>query len=401
MLGQGLIESGKFAEAIPPLEAYLKGQPDGEVADFALAHLARAQARARAARRGPRHGRDRWRNASRRARRCPPPGSGWPSRPCRPSNTTAPPSSSGSRSGAADPGLRQARSGLGWALLKQDRPQEAAAVFEGLLEETPRRPPRPRRRPRPGAGRWSRSSRPNRPWPPTRSSWSYAKTEAAGPAALGRARLLVEAKRPAEAAEAFAKVEAEYPAAEAADVLLAERGWALVDAGKPAEADAVFARLLKDFPDSPRAADARYNLAESAFAAKQYDKVAPLLAPVVAEGSKARPMLVQSSLYRLGRTQAEAKDWKAAGSTFARLAGDFPDGPYRREAAFWRSESAFQAGDAKSAESGFAALLAEPAAPGDPEGLVRTAKRRRAQAPGPARTLEGRASPRPTPTTPT
>ncbi|HEY2158551.1 MAG TPA: tetratricopeptide repeat protein, partial [Isosphaeraceae bacterium] len=43
MLGQGLIESGKFAEAIPPLEAYLKGQPEGEVADFALAHLARAQ----------------------------------------------------------------------------------------------------------------------------------------------------------------------------------------------------------------------------------------------------------------------------------------------------------------------------------------------------------------------
>jgi cellulose synthase operon protein C len=137
---------------------------------------------------------------------------------------------------------------------------------------------------------------------------------------------------------------------------------------------------LKDHPDSPRAADARYNLAESAFAAKAYDKVGPLLAPVVAEGSTARPVLVQSSLYRLGRTQAELKDWKAARATFERLAKDHADGPYRREAAFWRAESAFQAGDAKTAEVDFASLVAEPAAPNDPEGLVRTAKRRRAQA---------------------
>src|SRR5262249_26566371 len=156
---------------------------------------------------------------------------------------------------------------------------------------------------------------------------------------------LVEAKRPAEAAEAFAKIEADYAKSESPDVLLAERGWALVDAGKPAEADALFAKLLKDHPDSPRAADARYNLAESAFAAKRFDEVASLLAPVVAEGSKARPMLIQSSLYRLGRTQAERKDWKSAGSTFARLGQDYADGPYRREAAFWRWESAFQVGD--------------------------------------------------------
>ncbi len=380
MLGQGLIESGKFAEAIPPLEAYLKGQPEGEVADFALAHLARAQAEL---------GRPDDARATVEAL-----AAKFPKSKALPAARLGLAESAmsakqydraagffGLATEAADPSARaQARSGLGWALLKQDRPKEAAEAFGALLKDTPDDPRAPD-----AALAMARALEALKEVEPALSAYGvilsrYAKTEAAGPAALGRARLLVEAKRPAEAAEAFAKVEAEYPKAEAPDVLLAERGWALVDAGKATEADALFERLLKDFPDSPKAADARYNLAESAFAARQYDKVGSLLEPVVAEGSKARPLLVQSSLYRLGRTLAESKDWKASGSTFDRLAKDFPDGPYRREAAFWRSESAFQAGDAKSAEPGFAALLAEPASPKDPEGLVRTAKRRRAQA---------------------
>ncbi len=380
MLGQGLIESGKFAEAIPPLEAYLKDQPDGEVADFALAHIARAQVELGR----PDEARATVETLAKR----------FPKSKALPAARLGLAESAMSAKQydraegffrlaieTSDPSARaQARSGLGWALLRQDRAQDAASAFEALLKDTPDDP-----RAADAALSRARALESLKQVEPALAAYEivlshYAKTEAAGPAALGRARLLVEAKRPAEAAEAFARVEASYAKAEAPDVLLAERGWALVDAGKPAEADALFERLLKEFSDSPKAADARYNLAESAFAARQFDKVAPLLTPVVAEGSKARPMLVQSSLYRLGRTQAEAKDWKAAGSTFARLAGDFPDGPYRREATFWRSESAFQAGDARAAESGFAALLAEPAAPGDPEGLVRTSKRRRAQA---------------------
>ncbi len=380
MLGQGLIESGKFAEAIPPLEAYLKGQPEGDVADFALAHVARAQLELGR----PDEARATVETLAKR----------FPRSKALPAARLGLAESAMSAKqydraegffrlaiDASDPSARaQARSGLGWALLKQDKPQNAAAAFEDLLKDTPDDP----RAPDAALAR-ARSLESLKQVEPALSAYDlvlsrYAKSEAAGPAALGRARLLVEAKRPADAAEAFAKVEASYAKAEAPDVLLAEHGWALVDAGSPAQADALFERLLKDFPDSPKAADARYNLAESAFAAKQYEKVTPLLAPVVAAGSKARPMLVQSSLYRLGRAQAEAQDWRASGSTFARLAKEFPDGPYRREAAFWQSESAFQAGDAKAAEPGFAALLAEPAAPSDPEGLVRTAKRRRAQA---------------------
>ena len=66
------------------------------------------------------------------------------------------------------------------------------------------------------------------------------------------------------------------------DALLAEWGWSLIDAEKPAEADRVFARLLKDHPDSPFAADARFNLAESANLAHNHAEVVRLLSPLAA-----------------------------------------------------------------------------------------------------------------------
>ena len=43
MVGQRHVEQGKFAEATGPLQRYLEAQPDGDVADYALAHLTTAQ----------------------------------------------------------------------------------------------------------------------------------------------------------------------------------------------------------------------------------------------------------------------------------------------------------------------------------------------------------------------
>jgi TolA-binding protein len=380
MLGQGHVEAGRFAEAIPPLEKYLAGKPKGDVADFAMAHIAHAQLEL---------GRRDDALATMEALATRFPGSkALPTTRLRLAEAMLEAKAYDRAAGlfrlaseGADPAVKaRALSGLGWSLIRSGKPGEAVVAFESLINEMPDDPLAPD-----AALALARALEADKKVAPAIAAYElvvlrYGKAEVAGAAALARARLLVEAKKPAEAAEAFAKVEAEYPKAEAPDVLLAERGWALVDAEKTAEADAVFSRLLKEFPDSPRADDARFNLAESAFVARRYDKVAPLVAPVVAEGSKAKPLLVQSSLYRLGRAQAELKDWKGAGETFERLARDFPEGSYRREAAFWKSEAAFQAGDAKSAESGFAALLSQPAEPADPEGLARTARRRRAQA---------------------
>ena len=161
--------------------------------------------------------------------------------------------------------------------------------------------------------------------------------------------------------------------------MLADWGWALVDADKPTEADVVFSRLLKDFPDSPHAADARFNLAESANQTKNLDEVISLLNPLVSEGTKASPRLVQSALYRLGRTQAEKKDWPGASKTLDRLLAEFPDSTFRREARLLRAEVALEAGDAPAADSALAALTAEPADPNDPPAFALAVRRRRVQ----------------------
>jgi TolA-binding protein len=161
--------------------------------------------------------------------------------------------------------------------------------------------------------------------------------------------------------------------------VLSEWGWTLIDAGKTPDADAIFDRLLKEFPDSPRAADARYNLAVSAFASKDFDRVLDLVKPLVVEGSTTRPQLARPALNLFGRAQAEKRDWPGASATFARLIEEDTEGTYRREARFWKAEVAFKAGDVKLAEPEFAALAAEPPVESDFKGLASTARARRVQ----------------------
>ena len=43
LIGQSHLTAGRYADAVPPLEAYLAANPKGDVADFALAHLAVAR----------------------------------------------------------------------------------------------------------------------------------------------------------------------------------------------------------------------------------------------------------------------------------------------------------------------------------------------------------------------
>ena len=104
-----------------------------------------------------------------------------------------------------------------------------------------------------------------------------------------------ETRRPEEAAQAFGQYVDAHPNSRTLaggvglDTVLSEWGWAPIDAGKADQADRVFTRLLKDFPDSPNAADARFNLAESAYQAKDFTAVVTLLTPLVADNAKAPP----------------------------------------------------------------------------------------------------------------
>ncbi len=380
MLGQGHVEAGRFAEAIPALEKYLSSKPNGEVADFALAHIAQAQIETGQA--------DAARATMEQLATRFPKSKALPITRLRLAES-AQAAKQYDRAAelfrlaaeGADPAVKaRARWGNGWALLSAGKATDAAEAFEKFAKESSDDPLAPD-----AAFAKGRALEAAKQSEAGLSAYvavvsRYPKAEAAGKAALARARLLVELKRGSEAAEAYTTIERDYPKADAPEVILAEHAWALVDAEKTADADALFNRVLKEFPNSAKALDARFNLAESAFTAKKFDEVAPLLQPLLAADSKAKPELVQSALYRLGRTQVELKQPKEAQATFERLIKDHPEGSYRREGQFWLGEITFQGGDIQSALTQFAKLIAEPAKPSDPPGLVRTAKRREVQA---------------------
>ncbi|GAC1464825.1 MAG: tetratricopeptide repeat protein [Isosphaeraceae bacterium] len=387
MVGQGHIESKRYAEAVGPLEKYLEAKPDGNEADYALAHLiharielseldAASRALERLATKFPRSkalplSRVRVAEAAHADRQY--------DRAAREFSRAAEETS--------DPVLQaRAKLGLGWAQLEGGKPNEAAAAFAAFLAGSPEDPLASE-----AALAHGRALEAGRQTDAALKAYTFAvekypRTEHATLAALARARLLVEVKRPGEAADAYARFIQDHPgykpndpSAPGLDALLAEWGWALIDADKPGEADKVFTRLLEEFPESAHSADARFNLAESANQAKDYEGVIRLLTPLVAEGTRATPRLVQSSLYRLGRTLAQKARWTEAAGALDRLIKEFPETPFRREARLLRAEVALESGDGATADAILAELIKEPPGATDPPGFSLAVRRRRVQ----------------------
>lgn len=386
LVGQGHIEAKRFAEAIAPLEKYLAGKPNGEVADFALAHLIQARlelGRSDAA----------WKSLDTLAERFP------KSRALGTSRVRLAEAALAAKqydraaeqfelaADSDDPSVSaRAKLGLGWAKLEGDKPAAAAAAFGSFLAARGDDPLAPE-----AAFAQGRALEASDQVVPALAAYAacvekYPRSEQAELAAIARARLLDAASRPGDAAEAYRafveshpKYKPTVPKGPGLDDLLSEWGWALVDAGRPAEADKVFARLLDEFPASPHAADAALNLAESANQARNFDEVVRLLMPLVAEGAKTPPRLVQGGLYRLGRTFAEKKDWSAAAKTLDRLLSEYSVRPIRREVRLLRAEVALEAGEAVRADAELAALSSEPVDSHDPAGFATAVRRRRVQ----------------------
>ncbi|WP_422928430.1 tetratricopeptide repeat protein [Singulisphaera sp. PoT] len=349
LLGQGHFEAKRYAEAIPALEAYLASKPAGDVAADALTRIVWARLElgqvdeasksfGELAEKFPKH-----------------------------------------------KDLNQTRLRLAWNLLDKEKPEQAAAAFAAVLAAAPEDTLAPE-----AALGVARAQDAAKQVDQALESYAkvaenYPQSEQATLATLARARLLVEAKKPAEGAEIYDKFFRDHvdpttiPKGTEIDALLSEWGWALVDAGKTAEADATFARLLKEFPDSPHAADARVNLADTAYREKKYDEVLNLLNPLVAEGATLPERVGPSALLLMAQAQDKRKEWPAAAKTLDRLDKDFKENPYRREAKFLRADVALKNGEAEAAEAGFAALIAEPAAETDPERFGAALRRARIQ----------------------
>ena len=432
LIGQSHLTAGRHAEALPLLEAYLAANPRGDVADVALAHVVVARlglgeldqawtTLAALAERFPRSrslARTRLRLAEAAL------GAHQAERAAEQFRLVAgegkasndPAESPGKKSNEpTEPAIRaRALAGLGKSLRELGKPAEAATAFATMLELAPTDPIAPEI-----ALAQARALEADKQLDAALKSYSlviekFAKSDQGPQAALAQARLFAQAGRREEAARVFERLTDDQHARDSLqsagvtpDALLAERGWVLVDTDKPAEADQVFARLLKEYPNSPRAADARFNLAESANLAHNYGEVVRLLTPLTtsrpaepkaaagstdakagtaAQAGTADPApaeslqrLLPAVLYRLGRSQVELKNWAGAVVALDRLVAEFPDNPYRREARYLRAESALRNGDAGAAEKRFATLLAEPPVATDPQGMIPAVRLKRIQ----------------------
>jgi TolA-binding protein len=427
LVGQSHLDAGRFAEAVSPLEQYLAANPHGDVAEFAMAHLVMARI-------GLGQTDAAWKILANLSKDFPDSTSLPPARlrvaeaamldhqaeraeeqfrlvigPAKPRQNEAA-SSDRKPSQTIAPALQvRAYRGLGRALTELGKPAEAAAAFRSALALAPDDPIAPE-----VALAEAHALEGGSQTDAALKAYSliqdrFAKSDQAAQARLARARLLGKSGRHGEASGELERLIADQPARESlqaagvkADGLLAEWGWSLVDADKPADADRVFGRLLNEHPESPFAADARFNLAESANLQQNYAEVVQLLTPLAtvktgsksagnAEPDKAKAnagpnapsdssrRLLPAVLYRLGRTHVELKDWTAAIATLDRLLTDFPENSYRREARYLRAESALQAGDGAGALSGFSALLGEAPAATDPKGWSSTIRVKRIQ----------------------
>ena len=380
LLGQAKYEAGAYAEAIAPLERYLKELPDGDVADHALAYLAissRHLGKTEAAQ-----------LALDELKRRFPKNKVFPSTALLLAESAYDAGDfvqAGTWFRAAsetdDPKNRsKALSGLGWSLYQIKDFDRAAAAFDAASKVAPGEPAAAEARRMQGKALEAAGKADLALESYAQAARGAAKTKAGAEAALARARLLAKTKRPEQAAEAYAELLLENPKTGSGaelDAILAEQAYAWLEAGKNDRADAAFERILTEFPNSSRSAEARLYLAESAYQAKRFDAAEKLLAPLVRNLDSADPVIGQSALYRLGRCLVERKQWKDAEAAFDRLGNEFPSGSFAREARFWSAESAFQANEPDRALNGFSLLL--EASTDQSENWTATARVRRIQ----------------------
>jgi TolA-binding protein len=425
LIGQSHLDNGRYREAIQPLESYLSSNPRGDVAAIAMAHLV-------SARLALGEDAEAWKVLATLAERFPGSKALATTRLRLAekaladhkaeqaalqfrlaadliADTRGAGSGSGAKSNDSSDRQLQARAltGLGRSLSELGKPAEAAAAFSKVLELAPDATSAPE-----VAVAQARALEANQQDDAALAAYAviekrFPNSEHAAVAALSQARLFTKKGQRDRAAEAFRRLLTDEHAANKLtglgvplDMLLSEYASVLLDDGKVAEADQVFSRLLKDFPESPYSAEARFNLAESANTARNFAEVVRLLTPLASlkpddssrpakkdavgqgpgqsteSGAEVVRRVLPASLYRLGRTQFELKEWSAAVTTLDRLLGEFPDNPFRREAEYLRAETAWQLNDFVAAEKRFSALLAEPPAASDPKEMVKAVKQK-------------------------
>jgi len=173
-------------------------------------------------------------------------------------------------------------------------------------------------------------------------------------AMLGAARLHELAGQHAEAAALYQRLDREFPNLPEHETVIYEWAWVLRELDKPAEADALFEQLRVAMPRGRYWADAVYRLAERAYQAKDFARANELSSELIAGVDG--PKILPHALLLQAQVAVSGEQWAKVGPPLDRLVREFPDSPLKFLAEYLQAEAAYRQGDFEQAEPRFAEL---------------------------------------------
>ncbi|HEV3022212.1 MAG TPA: tetratricopeptide repeat protein, partial [Pirellulales bacterium] len=177
------------------------------------------------------------------------------------------------------------------------------------------------------------------------------------PALLGAARLQAKAGRHDAAAALFERFDREFPQLPEHETALYEWAWSLRDLGQPADADALFERLRAAVPHGRHWEHAVYRLAERAYQTKDYPRARALVNELIA--GQAGANVLPHALFLQGQVAVASERSAEVDAPLERLVREFPESPLKAKAEFFQADAAYLRGDYSQAEARFTQLADE------------------------------------------
>jgi TolA-binding protein len=245
-------------------------------------------------------------------------------------------------------------SGLAWIQAKADNAADSAKTFAQLVDQFPDSPLAPE-------AALMRAKSLEKLGQPDAALETYQRLVDVYPhadqipeALFGAARLLGQRQQNSQAAALLERLVREHPKFSQMDAVLYQWAWVLVDLNQPEQADEVFARLYEEFQDSAYWADATYRLAERAARAREHDRARQLAAELIA--TKCDDNILSHALYLQGQLAAADQRWEEVAAPMQQLLDEFPQSSLHLPAEYWVAESYWRMGKSSEANQRFAQL---------------------------------------------
>ncbi len=169
--------------------------------------------------------------------------------------------------------------------------------------------------------------------------------EELGSALLELALIDRERQAPQGAVQRLQQIVREVPGYSAMPDVLYELAWNLKDSGQEGEASRTFAELTIKYPDAPQAAEANYQVGQFFYEKQDWNRAEIAYQRVVDGTSPGRNAFLEKSLYRLGWTRFQKKDFDGSIDAFNKQITESPEGELSIDALMMIGEGHFAKND--------------------------------------------------------